>query len=65
MLQIRHYICSDLITRTTDISFEGLFRLNSTTTLASFHLSTSLSLPLLGKLSSLLAELARTKKIKY
>jgi hypothetical protein len=62
MSQIHHHIRPDLLASAAAISLKCRFRANSSTQLAPFHLVTSLNLPLLGKLSSWSAELAKNQK---
>jgi hypothetical protein len=60
--KIHHHIRPDLVTPAAAISLKRLLRAGSPAQFASFHFVTSLNLPLLGKLSSWLAELAENQK---
>jgi hypothetical protein len=64
MLQIRHHIRPYLLTPAAAISFKRLLGADSPTQFAPFHSCTSLNLPLSGKLSSSIAELAENKTYK-
>jgi hypothetical protein len=63
MPQIHHHIRPDLLTPAAVTSFKSRLWSNSTTQFAPFHFFTFLNLPLMGKLSSLFAELAKKRNI--